>query len=515
MNTVISALLGILFAVLGTATVFLMFHLWGYPFDKVTRKSEAPKALMLLHRVIGFAFVALYLVMMAQMVPRLWSYQVEFPARTVAHICLGVTIGFLLMVKVSIIRFFRHLEEWMPFLGTGVLLCTYLLLALSVPFAFKERALRAKALGGDVMSPASLARLARILPEAGLPTGVPVATLATPDALREGRNVLLTKCVQCHDLKTILTKPRAPRDWVQTVERMAEKPVYGDGMADYERWVVSAYLIGISPELQQSARKARAQKEQAKENKVAAVTAMEGVTDATFEPAVAKQVFERKCTQCHEVADTEKHPWKDADEVKVVVERMVDNGLEATPEELDVCRKYVTVTYVKTAAKPAATVVAAPSETAPKEAKEALPKEAKEALPKDPTGAKAAKKAPAAASASAAPASVASAGATSAPAAPAEATCGKKGLPDCPMQAWMRGNAAVAASSDDGAMVAGVFERIARLAPPGYGAWAQISNDGAAAARSGDMKAARTACATCHTQYRNKYKAEMRAAPLR
>jgi cytochrome c2 len=512
-NTVVSALLGILFAVLGTVTVFLMFHLWGYPFDKVARKSEAPKGLMLLHRIIGFSFVAVYLVMMVMMVPRLWSYQVEFPPRTVAHICLGVTIGFLLMVKVSIIRFFRHLEEWMPFLGTGILLCTYLLLALSVPFAFKERALRAKALGGDVMSPASLARLARVLPDAGLPAGVPVATLATPEALREGRAVLLTKCVQCHDLKTILTKPRAPRDWVQTVDRMAEKPVYGDTMADHERWVVSAYLIGISPELQQSARKARAQKEQVKEKKIAAVTAMEGVTDAAFDPAAGKQVFEKKCTQCHEVTDTEKHPWKDADEVKVVVERMVDNGLEATPEELDACRKYVTVTYVKTVAKPAATGVAAPAEPAPKDAKEPAPKDAKEPAPKD---AKAAKKAPAAAaSASAAATASASAGAPTTPATPQEATCGKKGLPDCPMQAWMRGNAAVAASADDGAMVAGVFDRIARLAPPGYGAWAQISNDGAAAARSGDMKAARTACATCHGQYRNKYKAEIRAAPLR
>src|SRR4051812_40575976 len=100
-----------------------MFHLWGYPFDKATRTSAAPKGLMLLHRVLGFLFVGLYLFMMAQMVPRLVHYQVEFPARTVVHILLGMTIGFLLFVKISIIRWFRHLEEWMPYLGTGLLLC--------------------------------------------------------------------------------------------------------------------------------------------------------------------------------------------------------------------------------------------------------------------------------------------------------------------------------------------------------------------------------------------------------
>jgi hypothetical protein len=34
------------------------------------------------------------------------------------------------------------------------------------------------------------------------------------------------------------------------------------------------------------------------------------------------------------------------------------------------------------------------------------------------------------------------------------------------------------------------------------------------AARTGDIKGARAACSACHTQYRAKYKAEMRARPL-
>ncbi|GAC1546002.1 MAG: hypothetical protein NVS3B16_16080 [Vulcanimicrobiaceae bacterium] len=42
------------------------------------------------------------------------------------------------------------MEEWMPYLGTGLLLCTVLLLGLSLPFAYKERQLRSRVLGGDV-----------------------------------------------------------------------------------------------------------------------------------------------------------------------------------------------------------------------------------------------------------------------------------------------------------------------------------------------------------------------------
>lgn len=502
MNTFVSAILGIGFGVLGTASVLLMFHLWGYPFDKTLRKSEAPRWLMLVHRGIGFAYAIVYVVMMAQMVPRLFNYQVEFPPRTVAHIMLGITIGFLLFVKIVIIRFFRHLEEWMPVLGTSLLLCTWLLLGLSVPFAFKERALRAKALGGDVSTPANLERLKRVLPEAGLPKEAKLDELATPASLAEGRTALLTKCVQCHDLRTVIARPRGAKEWVRTVERMADRPLYGDAIDEKSQWQVAAYLIAISPELQQAAKKARAQKEDAKDKRVVAVAAMEGPTE-TFDAARAKSLYDVKCSQCHELSDIEKHKWTSPEEVREVMERMVDNGLEATPEELDQLRQYVVVTFAKGEPR-----TAAATKTEPKA--DPAPPASTAAAPTKPG----AKKAAAAAPTASAAAGAATSAAAAAPAPTSEPTCGKKPLPDCPMQAWMKANAAGAAT-EDAAALASVLDRIAKLAPPGYGSWAQISNDGAAAARAGDIKGARASCSGCHNQYRNQYKAEIRARPLR
>ena len=64
MSTSTSAILGLIFLGLANASVFLMFKLWGYPFDKETHKSEAPPALMLLHRLIGYAYAILYVFMM-------------------------------------------------------------------------------------------------------------------------------------------------------------------------------------------------------------------------------------------------------------------------------------------------------------------------------------------------------------------------------------------------------------------------------------------------------------------
>lgn len=495
MNTFVSALLGIGFGGLGTASVLLMFHLWGYPFDKTLRKSEAPRWLMHVHRGIGIAYGILYVVMMAQMVPRLLNYQVEFPPRTVAHIMLGITIGFLLFVKLVIIRFFRHLEEWMPVLGTSILLCTWLLLGLSVPFAFKERALRAKALGGDVTTPANLERLKRVLPEAGLPKEAKLDELTTPASLLEGRTALLTKCVQCHDLRTVIARPRGAKEWARTVERMADRPLYGDAIDEKSQWQVATYLIAISPELQQAAKKARAQKEDAKDKRIGAVAALEAPTEA-FDATRARSLYDVKCSQCHELSDIEKHKWTSPDEVREVMERMVDNGLEASSEELDQLRQYVVATFVKGDAR-----AAAAPKTEPPKVDPAPP--ATTAAPPTRLGAKKSPAATAATTAAAAP--TAQSG---------EPTCGKKPLPDCPMQAWMKANAAGAAT-EDAASLASVLDRTAKLAPPGYGSWAQISNDGAAAARAGDIKGARAACSGCHNQYRTQYKAEMRARPLR
>src|SRR5688572_23680179 len=102
MSTGANAVLGISFAVVGLAAMFLMYHLWGYPFDKATRTSAAPRWAMRLHRVLGWLFVLIYVVLMIQMVPRLWRYQVELPARTVVHLVIGFGIGFLLIVKIAI-----------------------------------------------------------------------------------------------------------------------------------------------------------------------------------------------------------------------------------------------------------------------------------------------------------------------------------------------------------------------------------------------------------------------------
>jgi hypothetical protein len=347
MSTVTSAILGLVFLGLGVAATFLMYYLWGFPFDKATRKSAAPIGLMRVHRAIGYAYGILYIIMMFQMVPRMWQYQVEFPPRTVAHLILGLLIGIILIVKIVILRFCHHLEEWMPFLGTALLACTVLLLSLSLPFVFRERALAAQALGGSVFSAENRKRVADLVPAANFPAGTPLTELSTVANLRAGQSVLLEKCVRCHDLKTILERPRTPSDWVSTVSRMAEKPALFAPISEKDQWRVSAYLIAITPDLQKSAKSRKQAEEQRQPQRSAASSLARFTTEPRIDYMAAQSTFQKVCSQCHATSEVDKSPPRTVADIPVLLQRMSDNGMRASPQEIRLIQLYLTKTYLK------------------------------------------------------------------------------------------------------------------------------------------------------------------------
>ncbi len=383
----VTATLGVLFLVLAFVSTYLMFRFWGYPYDKERRRSDCPQWKMNIHRAVGYAYAAIYVVMMTQMVPRIWEYQVEFPARTVAHIMLGFTIGVILILKISILRWFRHFEEWMPFLGVGLLLCTVLLSGLSLPFVVREQAV---ANSEDTFSDENRERVRELLATAGLPPSTDLEALSSPRWLRYGRRVLLEECTFCHDLRTAISRPRTPQDWVRTVERMAEKPTLGPRIADDEIHSVAAYLIAITPQLQRSAKSKRSE-EMEQEQAVQAAREI-GEEDAGVaaggeggeepageepgeepgevavspggvaadeparaskprrpppDPAAARKVYEAACSRCHGLGDVDDAPPRTAAEVRSLIKRMAENGMEASRRDLELIRFHLVRTYVE------------------------------------------------------------------------------------------------------------------------------------------------------------------------
>lgn len=134
----ITIALGITFVALAIVAVLLQAWLWGPAYwDPVAKKSLAPRPWVRLHRAVGWMYVLLYFGFLVAMVPRLWEYQVELPARTVVHATAAIVIGVIIAVKVMILRFFRHFEEAMPTLGVTLLVATIVLAAFSIPPALR------------------------------------------------------------------------------------------------------------------------------------------------------------------------------------------------------------------------------------------------------------------------------------------------------------------------------------------------------------------------------------------
>lgn len=354
MGTFGNAILGLAFLFLAVFNTFFMFKLWGYPFDHEKLKSSAPPRLMLLHRLVGYVFLAIYVYMMSQMLPRLWTYQVELPARTVAHLVLGMTIGILLLVKIVIVRFFKHLESAMvPFLATAVLICTTLLIGLSVPIAFKEVLWSRSAVGGTAYSTENLERVKTLLAHSQLPPSASLERIASRFGLEQGRGVLMNKCVQCHDLRTVLIKPRTPDTWIQTVERMAERSLF-DPISEEEQWYVTAYLVAISPDLHNSLRQKREQESMVVQAKMTAEMIANPLTLKSTSAAPpgfnlneAKEIFETTCTGCHSLKNVERRPPKSESDARNLVAKMINEGLDASPGELENIIFYLTKTYTK------------------------------------------------------------------------------------------------------------------------------------------------------------------------
>jgi hypothetical protein len=116
---------------------------------------------------------------------------------------------------------------------------------------------------------------------------------------------------------------------------------------------------------------------------------------------------------------------------------------------------------------------------------------------------------------SAAPAATQAATPAAAPAAtPPAATCGKKGMPDCPLQAWMKKNVKAPLKDKDTAKLAEALDQIAAHAPEGYADWKEIAMTGAKAARDDDIAAVKQQCKTCHDTHQKRYRKERRTEPL-
>jgi mono/diheme cytochrome c family protein len=359
MSTTLSMWLGIAFLMLAIVAVLLQAWLWGPKFwDDQAKKTRAPKLWLRMHALAGYSYGVIYVVMMWFMLPRLWEYQYELPARTVIHAVLAIAIGVLLICKIAILLFFRHFEEAMPRYGFGLLVCTVAMTTLSVPYA-----LRAHDLEGRTTDPGNVERVRKLLAEVEIDPKVDVETLVTTQAFERGREVLVRKCITCHDMRTVLVQPRTAKGWYTVNMRMLEKPaVFGERLEPEDVPFVTAYLVAITPEIQESAKQKREQSRMVMartDAMVAAVHDAETGAAPAVDKAAGEALLQAKCVDCHELDEVEKHGGDDVAGWRSVIAAMVDEGTELTDEEANLLTQYLAAIHP---AKPKPAVAMPPDE---------------------------------------------------------------------------------------------------------------------------------------------------------
>lgn len=358
MSISVSMWLGVLFLVLAIVAVLLQAWLWGPKFwNEELKKTQAPKTWLRLHAAVGYVYGIIYVVMMWNMFPRLWQYQYELPARTVIHAVVAITLGVILITKIMILVFFRHFEEAMPKFGFGLLLCSVLLITLSVPHAA-----RALDLQGQIADPENIARVEKVLSDIDFGEEAPVIDkLVHKKGLQRGRDLLVNKCVSCHDMRTILSKPRTGARWLDLVVRMQEKPdpFSSSPLSEKEVPYVTAYLIAITPDIQASRKRKAKQKRARDEVQDATVAAMAKVPAAAeaaedtagpsleVDAAKAQEILTSRCMDCHELEEVEEFGGGDVAAWSKVITGMVEEGAEITEDEAMVLAPYLAQTYPK------------------------------------------------------------------------------------------------------------------------------------------------------------------------
>jgi mono/diheme cytochrome c family protein len=129
---------------------------------------------------------------------------------------------------------------------------------------------------------------------------------------------------------------------------MADRTTLLNPLDDERQWQVTAYLVALSPQLQESAQSLRDEQANREKTKhVAATLTGKREEPSAYDAAQAKRLFEAKCSECHKTTLVEKKPPNSEAEARALVARMVEEGLTAKEDELALIARYLADTYAK------------------------------------------------------------------------------------------------------------------------------------------------------------------------
>lgn len=227
-------------------------------FELLARGSHRfnPKVLRTIHRIAGFCFVAIFLLVSYFCIRDFVTATTEASSRAVFHAVLAVAVLIVLFIKLLIIRRYRQYMPQLPQYGQIIFSLAIILVLISGGYYFLLRAT------GNFEGLAAIIGKQTVSEEFG-------------------RRLLELKCSKCHTLERVFFQTKSPEGWQTTVRIMqARLPGW---INDTEAEVIVDYL--------QKSRGPQLISELKRRSEV-----RRRGTDAITR---GKEIFQKRCSPCH------------------------------------------------------------------------------------------------------------------------------------------------------------------------------------------------------------------------
>jgi hypothetical protein len=165
------------------------------------------------HRVAGYAFLALMTFIFAGMVYKVATFDKGMTPGVAWHGAAGLAVVALLFVKWAVVRPFRGLMKLAPALGIVVFSLAFVVVNLGTAVYLM-----------DWLAPRRAAAAPAAAEVAATGEAAVIGAVAPPgkgmDALHAARFVFADKCGRCHHLRRPFEKPRPADQWTPLIKRM-------------------------------------------------------------------------------------------------------------------------------------------------------------------------------------------------------------------------------------------------------------------------------------------------------
>jgi ferredoxin-NADP reductase len=207
----LSSTLGIVFALLGIAAVWLIFDA-----SRRTHSTTARERIIRAHRIAGYLFIALFCLMVWLMVLRTSASAEELSARSTLHVLMALVLVPLLLVKVLVARYYKSFTAVLVPLGLIISTLAFVLVGASAgPYLLRSSTVKRLSLKDT-----------KGITEIDLPAA---------------EQLTLKRCSRCHALERVMGARKDAGAWLGTINRMRALP--GSGISDTDAKIILSYLI--------------------------------------------------------------------------------------------------------------------------------------------------------------------------------------------------------------------------------------------------------------------------------